>query len=483
MVLSNSYTELGGAFYQSIPPEPVKEPKLFLWNGPLAETLQLERISPSDGPSLAQIFSGNRLLPGAKPIALAYAGHQFGHFVPQLGDGRAHLLGELTDRYGDLKEIQLKGSGPTPYSRNGDGRYALGPAIREFIMGEALHAMGIPTTRSLAVITTGETVYRETPNQGAVLTRVASSHLRVGSFEYFAALENRQALQQLSDFAIGRHYPELQSEAEGRFALLLEQVIKRQVELVVEWLRVGFIHGVMNTDNTTISGETIDYGPCAMMGVYSPDTVFSSIDRAGRYAFGNQPAIAQWNMARFAETLLPLIHADEKQAIEIASRSLEAFGDLFNDCYQRMMARKIGITKADPSDAKLSSELLQCLQRKRLDYTESFDRLTRSLSSPVLAEQLSRELGDWYPKWQARLNAEGALEQAQQIMRQMNPLVIPRNQQMEQVIRISTQQGDASTAEQFLEVLRSPYTLTDKTEPYQQTTPDADQGYQTFCGT
>ncbi|MCG7898715.1 MAG: YdiU family protein [Candidatus Thiodiazotropha weberae] len=483
MVLSNSYTELGGAFYQSIPPEPVKEPKLFLWNSPLAETLQLERILERDGPSRAQIFSGNRLLPGANPMALAYAGHQFGHFVAQLGDGRAHLLGELTDRFGELKEIQLKGSGPTPYSRSGDGRYALGPAVREFIMGEALHAMGIPTTRSLAVITTGETVYRETPNQGAVLTRIAASHLRVGSFEYFAAQKNHQALQQLADFAIGRHYPELQSEGEERFTLLLEQVIKRQVDLVVEWLRVGFIHGVMNTDNTTISGETIDYGPCAMMGVYSPDTVFSSIDRAGRYAFGNQPAIAQWNMARFAETLLPLIHPEEKRAVEIASRSLEVFGDLFNDRYQRMMACKIGITQAESSDAKLISELLHCLQQKRLDYTESFDRLTRSLTSPALAHELSRELGDWYQQWQTRLSAVGELEQAQQVMRPMNPLVIPRNQQMEQVIQISTQQGDASAAEQFLEVLRSPYTLTDKTEPYQRTAPDADQGYRTFCGT
>ncbi|MCG7870611.1 MAG: YdiU family protein [Candidatus Thiodiazotropha weberae] len=483
MVLSNSYTELGGAFYQSIPPEPVREPKLFLWNSPLAETLQLERILESDGSSLAQVFSGNRLLPGANPIALAYAGHQFGHFVAQLGDGRAHLLGELTDCCGELKEIQLKGSGPTPYSRSGDGRYALGPAIREFIMGEALHAMGIPTTRSLAVITTGETVYRETPNQGAVLTRIAASHLRVGSFEYFAAKKNHQALKQLSDFAIGRHYPELQSEGEARFALLLEQVIRRQVDLVVEWLRVGFIHGVMNTDNTTISGETIDYGPCAMMGVYSPDTVFSSIDRAGRYAFGNQAAITQWNMARFAETLLPLIHPEEKRAVEIASHKLEEFGDLFNHRYLRMMARKIGITQAAPSDAKLISELLQRLQQKRLDYTESFDRLTRSLTSPALAQQLSRDLGDWYQQWQARLSADGELEQAQPIMRQMNPLVIPRNQQMEQVIQISTQQGDASAAEQFLEVLRSPYSLTDNTALYQQTTPDADLGYRTFCGT
>jgi uncharacterized protein YdiU (UPF0061 family) len=482
-MLSNSYAELGKDFGQNISPEPVKDPKLFLWNSQIAEHLQLERILQSNRPELAQFFAGNQLLPGSKPVALAYAGHQFGHFVAQLGDGRAHLLGELTDRHGELKEIQLKGSGPTPFSRSGDGRYALGPAVREFIMGEALHALGIPTTRSLAVVTTGETVYRESPNQGAVLTRVASSHLRVGSFEYFAARKDLQALQQLSDYAIRRHYPELQSQTAERFVRLLERVMERQIDLVVEWLRVGFIHGVMNTDNTTISGETIDYGPCAMMGVYSPDTVFSSIDRAGRYAFGNQPAIAQWNMARFAETLLPLIDRNEKRAVELASRSLDRFSDLFNDRYQRMMARKIGISEPGPTEPKLISELLRLLQQKRLDYTNSFDRLTNSLTSPALAKQLIGELGDWYRQWQARLCDDVGLDQAQPIMRRANPVVIPRNQQMERVIQDSTQLGDARAAEQFLEVLRSPYTQTDKTEPYQRTWADADQQYRTFCGT
>jgi serine/tyrosine/threonine adenylyltransferase len=306
----------------------------------------------------------------------------------------------------------------------------------------------------------------------------------VGSFEYFAAKRNLQALEQLSDYAIARHYPQLQDQGDERFILLFEQVMKRQIELVVEWLRVGFIHGVMNTDNTTISGETIDYGPCAMMGVYSPDTVFSSIDRGGRYAFGNQAAIAQWNMARFAETLLPLIDRDEKRAVSTATRRLDGFAALFNERYQRMMARKIGITQPDPSDPELISGLLHQLHEKRLDYTDSFFRLTESLTSETLRQQLMGELGGWYQQWQTRLSEDRhGVEEAQRVMRQVNPLVIPRNQHMERVIRLSTQQGDANSAEQFLEVLREPYTLTEKTLPFQHTTADADLGYQTFCGT
>ncbi|MES9926777.1 MAG: protein adenylyltransferase SelO family protein, partial [Candidatus Thiodiazotropha sp. 6PDIVS] len=353
MEFSNSYTALGTAFYKSVPPEPVKDPRLFLWNGQLAEDLQLGEIGDPPSEQLVYALSGNSILPGSEPIALAYAGHQFGNFVPQLGDGRAHLLGEIVDRAGEWRDVQLKGSGPTPFSRSGDGRYALGPAIREFIMGEAMHAMGIPTTRSLAVTTSSEIVFRETAQQGAVLTRIAASHLRVGSFEYFAARQNHQALEQLCDYAIHRHYPELQEHDNQRFILLLEKVMKRQIDLVVEWMRVGFIHGVMNTDNTAISGETIDYGPCAMMGTYNPNTVFSSIDRQGRYAFGNQPSMAQWNMARFAEAILPVIDDDEKKAIEKASDCLALFPGLFKDSYYQMMARKIGISQIKSSDQTL----------------------------------------------------------------------------------------------------------------------------------
>jgi len=313
MMFSNSYTQLGETFFQKIKPTPVSDPALFLWNDELAETLPVAKHLSADFEEMANVFSGNKILSGSEPIALAYAGHQFGNFVAQLGDGRAHLLGEVIDTKGVRKDIQLKGSGPTTFSRNGDGRCALGPAIREFIMGESMHALGVTTSRSLAVTTTGEQVYRETIQPGAVVTRIASSHLRVGTFEYFAARDNYQAVETLSDYAIERHYPDLNEAGNQRFELLLSSVIEKQIQLIVEWLRVGFIHGVMNTDNTTIAGETIDYGPCAMLGIYDPKTVFSSIDRQGRYAFGNQPTIAQWNMARFAETLLPLVSSDEKK--------------------------------------------------------------------------------------------------------------------------------------------------------------------------
>jgi uncharacterized protein YdiU (UPF0061 family) len=467
-----------------VPPEPVKEPKLFLWNSRLAEALQLPGHCERPSEQLIEALSGNRVLPGSQPIALAYAGHQFGNFVPQLGDGRAHLLGEIVDRTGARKDVQLKGSGPTPFSRSGDGRYALGPAIREFIMGEAMHALGIPTTRSLAVTTTGEIVVRETAQMGAVLTRIAASHLRVGSFEYFAVRRNPQVLKELCDYAIARHYPELQEQGDQRFILFLEQVMKRQIDLVVEWMRIGFIHGVMNTDNTAVSGETIDYGPCAMMGTYDPKTVFSSIDREGRYAFANQPAIAQWNMARFAETLLPLINHQEKKAIDQAGSCLAAFSGLFKDSYHQMMSRKIGISRPTASDQTLISALLDRLKSKQLDYTNSFERLTRSLTSTVEESRLQDDLGSWYGEWRARLQQASDDEiDPQQLMKRSNPVVIPRNQHMESVIQTCTEQGDATAAEQFLEVLLTPYQQTDKTAPYQEASPDADLGYRTFCGT
>ncbi|MES9862488.1 MAG: protein adenylyltransferase SelO [Candidatus Thiodiazotropha sp. LLP2] len=483
MEFSNSYTALGTAFYKSVPPEPVKDPRLFLWNGQLAEDLQLGEIGDPPPEQLVYALSGNSILPGSEPIALAYAGHQFGNFVPQLGDGRAHLLGEIVDRAGEWRDVQLKGSGPTPFSRSGDGRYALGPAIREFIMGEAMHAMGIPTTRSLAVTTSSEIVFRETAQQGAVLTRIAASHLRVGSFEYFAARQNHQALEQLCDYAIHRHYPELQEHDNQRFILLLEKVMKRQIDLVVEWMRVGFIHGVMNTDNTAISGETIDYGPCAMMGTYNPNTVFSSIDRQGRYAFGNQPSMAQWNMARFAEAILPVIDDDEKKAIEKASDCLALFPGLFKDRYYQMMARKIGISQIKSSDQTLISSLLDRLKNQRLDYTGSFDRLTRSLTSQTEEIALRNELDDWYSEWRTRLQQQTLEINPQEVMQQANPIVIPRNQHMERVIQSCTQEGDAGAAEHFLDVLLSPYDLTENTPSYQTSLPDEDLGYRTFCGT
>ena len=484
MKFSNSYLRLGDAFYESVTPQPVKDPKLFLWNSQLASELLPEEYLNYSTEQLAQVFSGNTLLPDSKPIALAYAGHQFGNFVPQLGDGRAHLLGEIIDRHGLKTDVQLKGSGPTSFSRRGDGRYALGPAIREFIMGEAMYALGIPTTRSLAVTTTGETVYRETPQPGAVLTRIASSHLRVGTFEYFAARENHQALEQLCDYAIGRHYPELEEAGDERFLLLFEQVMERQINLVVEWLRVGFIHGVMNTDNTAISGETIDFGPCAMMGIYNPKTVFSSIDKQGRYAFGNQPAIAQWNMARFAETLLPLIDRDEKQAVEKAGSCLATFSEIFKERYHQMMAAKIGLANPLPSDQELIFGLLDQLEKQQLDYTASFDQLTQSLSSQSAGDQLSDKLGAWYLQWRERLsNRQDINSDPQALMRQANPVVIPRNYHMEKVIETCLENNEPSSAQTFLEILASPHAVIAKTPLYQEVPIDADIGYQTFCGT
>ncbi|MET0025295.1 MAG: protein adenylyltransferase SelO [Sedimenticola sp.] len=484
MMFSNSYTGLGDVFYESIAPEPVESPRTFLWNDRLAEELSLADKLDLSTVDLAGLFSGNDLLPGSEPIALAYAGHQFGNFVPQLGDGRAHLLGETTDRSGLTKDIQLKGSGQTSFSRNGDGRCALGPAIREFIMGEAMHALGVPSTRSLAVTTTGETVYRDTPQPGAVVTRVASSHLRVGTFEYFAARNNYRAVEKLCDYAIQRHYPELGEAGSDRFIMLLENVMQRQIDLVVEWLRVGFIHGVMNTDNTAISGETIDYGPCAMMGVYNPETVFSSIDRQGRYAFGNQPSIAQWNMARFAETLLPLIDEDEKRAVDSAVSVIEKFTDRFQDRYLNMMARKTGLTRRSSSDHSLITDLLNLLQQKRLDYTNSFDLLTDSLSSPSAEERIAGQLGDWFSRWKHSLvdqpEESGAV---QAMMREANPLVIPRNHHMESVIDTCIERGTPDVAEAFLETLISPYRVTARTLQYQVVPDYEDVGYQTFCGT
>jgi uncharacterized protein YdiU (UPF0061 family) len=484
MVFANSYTRLGDIFYQRILPEPVKDPRCFLWNTNLADELSLAGHLDMSEEAMARVFSGNAIPQGSEPIALAYAGHQFGNFVPQLGDGRAHLLGEVIDSCGLRRDIQLKGSGQTNFSRRGDGRYALGPAIREFVMSEAMHALGIPTTRSLAVVTTGETIHRETAQPSAVLTRIAASHLRVGTFEYFAARQDSQAVEQLADYAIDRHFPELMQSGDERFIKLFDAVMERQIDLVVEWMRVGFIHGVMNTDNTAISGETIDYGPCAMMGAYSPTTVFSSIDRQGRYAFGNQPAIVQWNMARFAETLLPLIDKDQQAAIDKASSHLKNFSRLFKLRYLHMMGRKIGIVGANSSDDKLIFGLLDLMAQKQLDYTTTFEQLTRSISSRSTEDQISNLLGAWYVEWRRRISDQPERAGvAQALMRASNPVVIPSNYHMEQVIQACLESGEATAAEAFLEVLSSPYDVTDKTLQYQVVPENANVGYQTFCGT
>ena len=423
-------------------------------------------------------------MPGSEPIATAYAGHQFGHFVPQLGDGRAHLLGEVLDQFGQRLDIQLKGSGPTIYSRGGDGRCAVGPAVREFIMSEAMNALGVPTTRCLAVVTTGEPVFRESVLPGAIVTRVASSHLRIGTFQFIAARGDHQALKTLCDYTIERHYPELKEEGSNQYLGLIDKVIARQIQLVVEWMRVGFIHGVMNTDNTSLSGETIDYGPCAMMGNYDPQTVYSSIDTMGRYAFGHQPEIAQWNITRFAECLLPLINADTKNAIDQVGPIITGYPDRFKQAYIEMIGKKFGLASFQQEDQKLLFSILNRLEERRLDYTITFDLLTKSLTSEAVVSQVKNELGESFDLWQKRLSEQRSRSrEVQDLMRQHNPVVIPRNHHIEAVIQACEQTGKATLAENFLQVLRSPYEELAETPLYQDPPGDGDENYQTFCGT
>ncbi len=484
MNFSNSYASLDEIFYERTQPIPVKSPQLFLWNSDLAEQLMIPNDLKHDPVALAQAFSGNSTMPGSDPVATVYAGHQFGSFVYQLGDGRAHLLGEVLDQYGQRWDIQLKGSGRTSFSRGGDGRCALGPAVREFIMSEAMNALGVPTTRCLAVVTTGEPVFRETPLPGAVVTRVASSHLRIGTFQYFAARGDREALKTLCNYTINRHYPELQNEGQNPYLSLLDKFIEKQIQLVVEWMRVGFIHGVMNTDNTSLSGETIDYGPCAMMGIYDPKTVYSSIDMMGRYAFGNQPDILHWNLARFAECLLPLIDADGNKAVDQVRPYIAEFPGRFEKKYMKMMAKKLGLTSYRQEDQKLIVSVLNRLKDQRLDYTVTFDLLTRSLSSESAASQMQNELGECFDLWQKRFSEQPSVTQnAKELMRQHNPVVIPRNHHVEKVIKACEQTGKARSAEMFLEVLRSPYKEIEQTSGYQDPPSDGDRDYKTFCGT
>lgn len=484
MKFSNTYIKLDNIFYQNIEPEKVTRPAMLLWNDTLADNLQLQADITRDPEQLAQYFAGNQLPPGAEPIALAYAGHQFGHFNPQLGDGRAHLLGEIIDADNIRRDIQLKGSGPTRFSRGGDGRCALKPAVREYIMSEAMYALGVPTTRCLAVVTSGEYVYRDSASMGAIVTRVASSHLRVGTFQYFAARGDFDSLKALTDYAIKRHCPEIDSNSENSPLDFLESVINNQIRLVVEWMRVGFIHGVMNTDNTAVSGETIDYGPCAMLGSYDPATVFSSIDAQGRYAFGNQGAIAQWNMARLAECLLPLIDSDVNKAIESVEPLIQQMSQNFEQAYLKMMSCKLGITNFDASDTALIHDLLDRMQKHRMDYTQTFEKLTHALANNELSNELKTELGNWLDAWQTRLVGNNYnVEVALQIMQKHNPLVIPRNHHLEAVLTECEQSGDAEAAEAFLQVLRSPYTQLAETGYYQTLPQENDSGYKTFCGT
>lgn len=495
MQFSNTYIKLGERFYDPSHPTPVANPQLFLWNSALADQLQIPQELQADTDALGQYFSGNQLLAGSEPLSAAYAGHQFGQFNPQLGDGRAHLLGELLDTDGKRWDLQLKGSGTSAFSRGGDGRCAIGPAVREFIMSEAMHALGVPTTRCLAVTLTGETVYRQQPHPGAVVTRVGSSHIRVGSFQFFSARGDKESLTALRDYTIDRHFPDINDMQGDRNVLLLEKAIERQIELVIHWLRVGFIHGVMNTDNTAISGETIDFGPCAMLGVYDPRTVYSSIDHQGRYAYGNQANIALWNMTRFAESLLPLClkeqPANSDAEPEVKEDLLEQIKDLINGfagrferAHQQMLAAKLGFIETKDGDEAIMLDILEQLTTRKLDYTQTFDHLTKSLSDDTSHQYLTEQLADTYDTWRQRvIQQDMATDAIQAAMRQQNPLVIPRNHHVEAVLQACESSGNPEAALNFLAVVRSPYQEIANTHQFQDSGEGFDGDYQTFCGT
>jgi uncharacterized protein YdiU (UPF0061 family) len=484
----NTYTALPANFFARVVPTPVASPKLIKLNRPLALHLGLDP-DRLDSPEGAEILAGKRVPDGADPIAMAYAGHQFGHFVPQLGDGRAILLGEVIDTDGVRRDIQLKGSGPTPFSRRGDGRAALGPVLREYIVSEAMAVLGIPTTRSLAAVMTGESVLRETLLPGAVLTRVASSHIRVGTFQYFAARGDTEGVRRLADHVINRHYPEL-INAEHPYHALLSAVIARQAELVARWLLIGFIHGVMNTDNTSISGETIDYGPCAFMDHYDPATVFSSIDEQGRYAYGNQPRIALWNLTRLAECLLPLLNETQDKAIEEAQATLGEFIEKFDAAYQAGLRSKLGLFTAHEEDRALAQDLLDAMAKNQADFTLTFRRLSDAALDPANDREVRQLFADpaaydeWAARWHQRISEEPQQSAARQAaMRAVNPAFIPRNHRVEAVIDAAVNRDDFAPFEELLAVLSNPYQDQPAFAAYADPPKPEQRVLQTFCGT
>ena len=478
--LDDSYARLPEHFFSRLDPVPVAKPHLIRLNRRLAAELALDLDAHRDD-ALAALFSGNVLPEGAEPIAMAYAGHQFGHFVPQLGDGRALLLGEVRDRQSQRRDLQLKGSGRTPFSRGGDGRAALGPMLREYLVSEAMHALGIPSTRALAVVATGETLVRDGIVPGAVLTRVAASHVRVGTFQYFAARNETDAIRQLADYVLNRHFADA-GETRDRYQTLLQGVVERQALLVARWMSIGFIHGVMNTDNMAVSGETIDYGPCAFMDAYDPDKVFSSIDRAGRYAYGNQPLAAQWNLARFAETLLPLLDVTPERAVERATEVLNSFLPRYQDHWLALMRRKLGIVDARADDLKLVQSLLAIMHANQADFTLTFRGLGDADTRKLFADAAAYDA--WEDQWRSRQNsARQSPEQCEQSMRSVNPAYIPRNHRIEQVIRAAVDQGDFAPFVQLLEVLEKPHEAQQRFSAYALPPQPGERVTKTFCGT
>ncbi|UKK98542.1 protein adenylyltransferase SelO [Brevibacillus brevis] len=476
----NSYTTLPKSFFSRLNPPPVRSPKLAILNERLAKTLGLN-VEALQSEEVIAMLAGNKTPEGAMPLAQAYAGHQFGHFT-MLGDGRALLLGEQITPSGERFDIQLKGSGRTPYSRGGDGRAALGPMLREYIISEAMHGFGIPTTRSLAVVTTGESVYRETELPGAILTRVAASHIRVGTFQFAARWCSIEDLRALADYTLQRHFPKIAAE-ENRYLLLLKEVIQRQAALISKWQLAGFIHGVMNTDNMAISGETIDYGPCAFMDTYDPATVFSSIDVQGRYAYGNQPYIAVWNLSRFAESLLPLLHENEAQAVKVAEDALAEFSKLYHSHWLTGMRAKLGLFNEEEQDEALIEGLLNMMKDHHADYTNTFRAFT--LNQPEETAMFgTSEFTEWHEQWKARLTRQPEDTAAvQQVMKKSNPAIIPRNHRVEEALEAAWKEGDYTVMERLLEVLSNPYAYTPEQVEYTTLPAESACPYQTFCGT
>lgn len=470
--IHNSYMNLPPIFYTKQSPTPVRSPKLVIFNHALAASLGV--------PLQLGVFAGNEIPGDSQPIAQAYAGHQFGYFT-MLGDGRAVLLGEQITDSGEQFDIQLKGSGPTPFSRGGDGRAALGPMLREYIISEAMDALGIPTTRSLAVVTTGEAVSREKNLPGAILTRVAKSHIRVGTFEYAAHFGTADDVRSLADYTIARHFPTIATD-EDKYLRLLREVVKRQAQLISKWQLVGFIHGVMNTDNMAISGETIDYGPCAFMDAYRPETVFSSIDLHGRYAYENQPKMAAWNLARFAETLMPLLHGDENQAVALAQEEVSAFWTQYNHDWLAGMRAKLGLYHQEEEDSLLINNFLQLMEQCQADYTETFKALTLDKSGdPNLFSHPAYH--QWHKRWEERLVRQPqARNESRKLMKRHNPAMIPRNHLVEEALD-AAQADDLTKMHRLLHALSNPYGYTPEQEEFSQLPPPASCRYQTFCGT
>ncbi len=488
---SNSYTALPPRFYSRTSATPVAAPGLIKINEQLARQLGLDPVALATPEGIA-ILSGNRVAAGSEPIALAYAGHQFGHFVPQLGDGRALLLGEVIAKDGQRYDIQLKGSGPTAFSRRGDGRAALGPVLREYILSEAMAALGVPTTRALAAVTTGQKVVRETVLPGAIFTRVAASHLRVGTFQYFAARSDIEGTTILADYAIARHYPEA-AQARHPYRALLDGVISRQARLVAQWMLIGFIHGVMNTDNTSISGETIDYGPCAFLEAYDPAKVYSSIDQQGRYAYGNQPAMMLWNLTRLAESLLPLIAKEsgsDEAGLDSARQSLETFEGTFNIALQAGLRRKLGLSTRREGDEALALDLLSRMAANRADFTLTFRKLCDAAASREADARVRAHFADptsydeWAAAWRRRLESEPASTQERaEAMRKANPSIIPRNHLVQAVIDAAIEREDFQPFEEMLDAVSRPYDDRPELGRYTRPARPEESVIATFCGT